>query len=41
MNSNTEEDDERCEIQKSQMKNVEDKEQIINLTMNIIFIFYL
>jgi hypothetical protein len=41
VNSNTEEDDERCEIQKSQMKNVEDKEQIINLTMNIIFIFYL
>ncbi len=41
MNSNTEEDDERCEIQKSQMKNVEDKEQIINLTMNTIFIFYL
>jgi hypothetical protein len=41
VNSNTEEDDERCEIQKSQMKNVEDKEQIINLTMNTIFIFYL
>ncbi len=32
------EDNERCEIQKPQMKNVEDEEQI-NPTMNIIFIF--
>ncbi len=38
MNSDTKEDDERCEIQKLQMKNVEDKKQIINLVVNTIFI---
>ncbi len=38
-NSNIEEDNKRCEIQKPQMKNVEDKEQIIDSTVNIVFIF--
>ncbi len=32
-------DNEGCEIQKPQMKNVEDKKQIIDLAMNIVFIF--
>ncbi len=40
-NSNIEEDDERSEIQKSQMKNDEDKQQIIDPTANTIFIFNL
>ncbi len=39
VNSNTKEDNDGCEIQKPHMKNDEDKEQITNLTMNIIFIF--
>ncbi len=39
VNSNIEEDNEGCEIQKPQMKNVEDKKQITNLTMNTIFYF--
>ncbi len=38
-NSDTKEDDEGCEIQKPQMKNVEDKKQIINLVVNTIFVF--
>ncbi len=38
-NSNTEEDNETCEIQKPQMKNDEDKKQITDPTMNTIFIF--
>jgi hypothetical protein len=38
-NSDTEEDNERCEIQKPHMKNVKDKELIKDPTMNIIFIF--
>jgi hypothetical protein len=33
------EDDEKCEIQKPQMKNAEDKEHIIDPTVNIVFIF--
>jgi hypothetical protein len=39
MNSDIEEDDEECEIQKPQMKNVKNKEHIKDPTMNIIFIF--
>ncbi len=38
-NFDTQEDDEVCEIQKPQMKNDEDKEQIIDPIMNTIFIF--
>ncbi len=38
VNFDTKEEDERCEIQKLQMKNVEDKEQIIDLVVNTIFI---
>ncbi len=41
VNSDIEEDDEGCEIQKPQMKNVKDKEQIIDLMVNAIFIFNL
>jgi hypothetical protein len=41
VNSNIEEDDDICEIQKPQMKNDEDKKQITDPVMNIIFIFYL
>jgi hypothetical protein len=33
------EDDEDCETRKSQMKNVEDEEQIQNLVVNTILIF--
>jgi len=40
-NFDTKEDDGGCEIQKPQMKNAEDKEQIIDPIMNTIFIFYL
>ncbi len=39
VNSNIEEDDERCQIQKPHMKNDEDKEQMIDPTVNTIFIF--
>jgi hypothetical protein len=35
------EDNEGCEIQKPHMKNVEDKEQIIDLVVNKVFIFNL
>ncbi len=38
-NSNIEADNEGCEVQKPQMKNDENKEQITNLVMNTIFIF--
>ncbi len=41
VNSNTKEEDERCEIQKAQMNNVKDREQIINPIVNKVFIFYL
>jgi len=40
-NSDIEEDDEGCQIQKPQMKNDEDKKQIKYPTMNIVFIFVL
>ncbi len=36
----TQENDEGCQLQKPHMKNDENKEQIIDPTMNIIFIFY-
>jgi hypothetical protein len=40
VNIDTKEDDERCELQKPQMKNVEDKKkQITNPTLNTNFIF--
>jgi hypothetical protein len=39
VNSDIEEDDEGCQIQKPWIKNDEDKEQITNPTMNTIFIF--
>ncbi len=39
VNFDIKEDDEGCQIQKPQMKNDEDKEQITNPTVNIIFIF--
>jgi hypothetical protein len=38
-NFDTEENDERCQVQKPQMQNDEDKKQITNSTMNIVFIF--
>ncbi len=38
VNFDIEEDNERCEIQKTQMKNVEDKEWITDPVMNIVFI---
>ncbi len=38
-NFDTKEDNEGCQLQKPQMKNDEDKEQIIDLTVNIVFIF--
>ncbi len=38
VNFDIEEDNERCEIQKTQMKTVEDKEWIIDPVMNIVFI---
>ncbi len=41
VNSNTKEDNEGCQIQKPQMKNDEDKEQIIDPMVNKVFIFYL
>ncbi len=41
VNSNIEEDNEGCEIQKPQMKNVRNKEQITYPIVNIVFIFYL
>ncbi len=41
VNFDIEEDDERCEIQKPQRKNVKDIEQIVDPTMNKIFIFNL
>jgi hypothetical protein len=41
VNSNIEEDDEGCEIQKPQMKNVKDKWLNIDLMVNTIFIFNL
>jgi hypothetical protein len=40
-NFDIEEDNEGCEIQKPHMKNVEDKEQIIDLMVNKVFIFNL
>jgi hypothetical protein len=40
-NFDTEEDDDECEIQKPHMKNDENKEQITDPMVNIIFIFYL
>jgi hypothetical protein len=40
-NFDIEEDNERCEIQKPQMKNDEDKKQITYLMVNTIFIFNL
>ncbi len=40
-NSDIEEDDEGCQIQKPQMKNDEDKKQIKYPTVNIVFIFVL
>ncbi len=40
-NSDIEEDNKRCAIQKPQMKNVEDREQIIDRMVNTIFIFNL
>jgi hypothetical protein len=36
-NSNIEEDNERCQLQKPHMKNDEDKEQVIVLKVNIVF----
>jgi hypothetical protein len=39
VNFDIEDDDEGCEIQKPQMKNDEDKEQIKDLVVNIVFIF--
>jgi hypothetical protein len=41
VNSDIEEDNERCAIQKPHMKNVEDREQIIDRMVNTIFIFNL
>ncbi len=38
-NSNTEEDDERYQVQEPHMKNDEDKNQITHLVVNIVFIF--
>ncbi len=38
-NSDTEEEDENCEIQKPQMQNTKDEEQRENLMVNIILIF--
>ncbi len=38
-NFDTEKDDEGCQIQKPQMKNDENKEQITDLMVNIVFIF--
>lgn len=38
-NFDLEQDDEDCETQKSQMKNVEDEKQIQDLRMNIMLIF--
>ncbi len=40
-NFDTKEDNERCEIQNFHVQNVEDKEQIIDLIVNTIFIFNL
>ncbi len=40
-NSNIEKDNEGCEIQKPQMENDEDKEQITDPMVNIVFIFNL
>jgi hypothetical protein len=39
VNFDMKEDNEDCEIQKPQMKNAEDKEHIIDPTVNIVFIF--
>jgi hypothetical protein len=39
VNSNTKEDNEGCEIYKPQMKDVEDKKQIIDSMVNMVFIF--
>jgi hypothetical protein len=39
VNFDTKEDNEGCEIQKPHMKNVEDKKQIIDPTVNKNFIF--
>ncbi len=39
-NCDIEEDDENCEIHKPQMKNVANEEQVKDLTMNKILIFY-
>jgi hypothetical protein len=38
-NFDSKEDDEGCEIQKLHMKNAKNKEQIIDPTINTIFIF--
>ncbi len=38
-NFHAKEDNDGCEIQKPQMNNDEDKEQIMNLAVNIVFIF--
>ncbi len=38
-NSNIKEDNERCQVQKQQMKNDEDKKQIMGPIVNIVFIF--
>ncbi len=38
-NFDKKEEDDRCEIQKPQIKNDEDKEQIMDPTMNTVFIF--
>ncbi len=40
-NFDIEEEDEGCQLQKPQMKNDEDKEQIVDLMVNTIFIFNL
>jgi hypothetical protein len=39
VNCNIEEDNERCQIHKPHMKNDEDKKQIIDPMLNIVFIF--